>query len=114
MNVAFLLMVSIVFKYIMSMIGTGVSLVCCLIIRSLTGGFHLLRYFIGVVLHPRILQVSQYVSIETSSLIHHRPYSCFVYSLCRFIDGLENMHVDKMFRPTTEAKGEGSDQVKLV
>ena len=96
------------------MIGTGLSLVCCLIIRSSTGGFHLLRYFIGVVLHPRILQVSQYVSIETSSLTHHMPYLCFVYFLCRFIDELENLHFDKMFRTTTEAKGVGSDQVKLV
>ena len=36
---------------------------------SSTGGFLLLRYFHGVVSHPRVLQVSQYVSVESSSLL---------------------------------------------
>ena len=37
--------------------------------------FFLFQYFSGVVLHPRVLQVSQYVSVESSSLTHQRPYS---------------------------------------
>ena len=41
--------------------GAGHSLVCCLVIWGSTGGFLFLRYFIGVVLHPRDLQVSQYL-----------------------------------------------------
>ena len=32
-------------------------------------------YFSGVVSHPGVLQVSQHVSVESSSLTHHRPYS---------------------------------------
>ena len=57
------------------LVGTGHSLVCCLVIRGSTGGCFFLQYFSGVVSHPRVLQVSQYVSIESSSLTHHRPYS---------------------------------------
>ena len=38
-------------------------------------GFLLLRYFSNVVSHPRIFQVSQYFSVESSSLSHHSPYS---------------------------------------
>ena len=57
------------------LVGTGLSLVCCLVIRGSTGGFHLLRYFNGVVSQPRVLWVSQYASIEASSLTHHRPLS---------------------------------------
>ena len=57
------------------LVGTGLSVVCCLVIRGSTGGFLLLRYFNGIVSHPGILQVSQYVSVESSSLTHHRPYS---------------------------------------
>ena len=54
----------------------GLSLACCLVIRGSTGGFLLLRYFSGVVSHPRDLQVTQYVvSVESSSLTHHMPYS---------------------------------------
>ena len=37
--------------------------------------FFLLRYFSGIVSHPGVLRVSQYVSVESSSLTHHRPYS---------------------------------------
>ena len=54
------------------MVGTGLSLVCCLVIRGSTGGFLLLRYFSGIVSHPWVLRVSQYVSVESSSLTHHR------------------------------------------
>ena len=45
------------------------------VIRGSTGGFLLLRYFSGIVSHPGVLRVSQYVSVESSSLTHHRPYS---------------------------------------
>ena len=51
------------------------TLVCCLAIRGSTGGFLLLRYSRGVVSHPKVLQMSQYVYVESSSLTHHRPYS---------------------------------------
>ena len=44
----------------------GLSLVCCLAIRGLSGGFLLLRYFSGIVSHPRVFQVSQHVSVESS------------------------------------------------
>ena len=37
------------------------------------GGFLLLWYFSGIVSHSRVLQVSQYVSVESSSLTQHRP-----------------------------------------
>ena len=57
------------------LIVTGLSLVYCLVIRDSADGFVLLKYFSGVVSHPRVLQVSQYVSVESSSLTHHRPYS---------------------------------------
>ena len=55
------------------LVGIGLSLVYCLVIRGSTDGFLLLRC--GVVSHPSVLQVSQYVSVESSSLTHHRPYS---------------------------------------
>ena len=58
--------------------------------------------------------MSQYVSVESSSLTHHRPYSCFVCSICLFIDGFGNLHADQMFRTTAEGKGEGLDPVKHV
>ena len=61
--------------YIFTLVGTGLSLVCCLVIRGSAGGFFLLRYFSGIVSHPGVLQVSHYVSVESSSLIYHRPYS---------------------------------------
>ena len=54
---------------------TGLSFFCCLVIRGSTGGFLLLRYFSGIVSHPGVLRVSQYVSDQSSSLTHHRPYS---------------------------------------
>ena len=57
------------------LVETGLSLVCCLVIRGSVGDFLLLRYFNGIVLQPGVLRVSQYVSVESSSLIHHRPYS---------------------------------------
>ena len=57
------------------LVGTGFSLVCCLVIRCSTGGFLLLRYLSGIVSHPGVLRMSQYVSVEFSSLTHHRPYS---------------------------------------
>ena len=34
------------------LVGTGLSRVCCLVIRGSTGGFLLLRYFSGIVSHP--------------------------------------------------------------
>ena len=52
------------------------SLVYCLVIGGSTGGFHLLLDFSDVVSHPRDLRVSQnIVSVESSSLTYHRPYS---------------------------------------
>ena len=57
------------------LVGTGLSLVCCLVIRGLTGCFPLLRYFSGIFSHLGVLRVPQYVSVESSSLTHHRPYS---------------------------------------
>ena len=53
------------------LVGTG--LVCCLVIRGSTGGFLLRQYFSYVVSHPRVLQVAQYVSVESPSLTHHMP-----------------------------------------
>ena len=42
-------------------------------VQGSAGCFLLLRYFSGVVSHPRDLYVSQYVvSVQTSSMIHHR------------------------------------------
>ena len=38
---------------------------------SSTDGFLVLRYFRGVVSHPNAVHVSQYVSVESSSLIYH-------------------------------------------
>ena len=53
-----------------TLVGAGLSLVCCLAIRALAGGLLLLRYFNGVVWHHRDLQGSQYVvSVEFPSLI---------------------------------------------
>ena len=46
-----------------------------LFIRGSTGGFLLLRYFSGIVIHAGALCGSQYISVESSSLTHHRPYS---------------------------------------
>ena len=57
------------------LVGTGLSLICWLVIRGSSGCFLLLRYFSGIVSHPGVLQVSQYVSVESPSLTHHRPYS---------------------------------------
>ena len=57
------------------LVGTGLSLVCCLVIRGSAGGFLLLPNFSGIVSHPGVLRVSQYVSVKSSSLTHHRPYS---------------------------------------
>ena len=58
-----------------NMIGTGLSLVCCLVIWGSTGVF--LWYLSGGVLHPMSLQVSQYVSVEPSSLTHHRSHKAY-------------------------------------
>ena len=41
------------------LVRTGLSRVCCLVIRGSTGGFLLLRNFSGIVSHPGILRVSQ-------------------------------------------------------
>ena len=60
------------------LVGTGLSLGFCLVIRGSIGDFLLLRYFSGIVAHHDVLQVSQYVSVESSSLTHQR----FVYFLC--------------------------------
>ena len=57
------------------MVGTGLSLDCCFVIRSSTGGFLLLQYFSEIVSHPGFLRVSQYVSVESTSLTPHRLYS---------------------------------------
>ena len=54
------------------LVGTGPSLVCCLVIRGSAGGFLLLRNFSDIVSHTGVLQVSQYVSAESASLTHHR------------------------------------------
>ena len=57
------------------LVGAGLSLVCCLVIRCSTGGFLLLLAFSGIS-QPRGLRVSQYVVfVKSSPLIHHRPYS---------------------------------------
>ena len=52
---------------------------CCLVIWGSTGCFLLFRYFSGIVSHAGVLRASQYVSVESSSLTHHRPYSWFLY-----------------------------------
>ena len=57
------------------LLGTGLILICCLVIRGSIGGSLLLQYFSGIVSHPGVIRVSQYVSVESSSLTHHRPYS---------------------------------------
>ena len=57
------------------LVGTGLSFVYSLVIRGLSGGFLLLRYFSGIILQPRVLQMSQYVSVGSSSLTNHRSYS---------------------------------------
>ena len=57
------------------MVGTGLSLDCCFVMRGSTGGFLLLQYFSEIVSHPGVLRVSQYVSVESSSLTPHRLYS---------------------------------------
>ena len=52
------------------------TFVGCLVLRGSTAGFPLPRYFSGIVLHPWVLQVPQYVvSVVSSSLTPHRPYS---------------------------------------
>ena len=53
---------------LLTLVGTGLSIACCLVILGSTGGFLLLQYFSGIVSHPGDLQVSQYVSVESSSL----------------------------------------------
>ena len=53
----------------------GLNLVRCLVIQGSTGGFLLLRYFSVINTHPGVLRASQYVSVESSSVTHHRPYS---------------------------------------
>ena len=62
---------------ILKLVGTGLSIVCCLAIRGSTaGGFLMLRYFSGAVSHPRDRQMSQYfVHVESSYLTHHMPNS---------------------------------------
>ena len=59
---------------LIKLVGSGLSIVCFLVIRGSTGVF-LLRFYSGIVLHPGVLRVSQYVSVESSSPTHHRPYS---------------------------------------
>ena len=68
-------MINIKLANLFTLVGIGLSLVYCLVIRSSTGGFLLLRYFSGIVSHPGVLRVLQYVSVESSSLTHHSPYS---------------------------------------
>ena len=51
------------------LVGTGLSLVCCLVIRGSTGGFLLLGYFSGIVSLPGAVRVSQYV--KSSLIIGH-------------------------------------------
>ena len=59
--------------------------------------------------NPGGLQVSQYVvSVESSSLTHHRPNSLFACLLCLSIDA------GRIFRTTAEEKGEASYPVKHV
>ena len=45
-----------------------------MVIRGSTCAFLLLRYFSGIVSHPGVLRVSQYVSVEFSSLTHQRHF----------------------------------------
>ena len=55
--------------------GTGLSLVCCLVIRGSAGGFLFSPVFQWYCFHSEVLRMSQYVSVESSSLTHHRLYS---------------------------------------
>ena len=64
------------------LVGAGLRLVCFSVIRGSTDGFLLLWDFRGVVSQPRDLRVTQYfVFVETSSLTHPKPYSCFVFPM---------------------------------
>ena len=70
-------MVNIKLVELFKLVGTGLSLVCCLVIWGSIGGFLSLRDFSGVVSQPRVLRLSQYiVSVESSSLTLHRWYLC--------------------------------------
>ena len=40
--------------------------------------------------------------------------SVIYFSICRFIVGLRDLHLDQMFRTTAEADGDDLDQEKLV
>ena len=51
----------------------GLDLSVAWSIRGSTGSFLLRQYFSYVVSHPKVLQVAQYVSVESSSLTHHMP-----------------------------------------
>ena len=55
------------------LVGTGPSLTSLLLGHS--GLNWWLQYFSDVASRPKVLQVSQYVSVESSVLTHHRPYS---------------------------------------
>ena len=73
---------SVIGPTLFKLVWARLSIICCLVLRGSIGGFLLLRYFSGVVSHPGLFQVSKYVSVESPSLSHHRPYSLFVCSLC--------------------------------
>ena len=58
------------------LVGAGLILVCCLVIRGSIGGSLLLRDFSGVVSHSRARPLTQYVvSVEYLSLVCQRLYS---------------------------------------
>ena len=58
---------------VFKLVGTGLSPVCCFVIRGSTDVFFSVRISSGVVLQPKDLHVSQcIVSVESLSLTHHR------------------------------------------
>ena len=61
----------------------------------------------GLLLAPRLL-------VDSSFLIHHRPYSLLVCFLCLYIDALGSLYANQMFRATAKAKGDGLDPVKHI
>ena len=51
--------------------------------------------------------MSKYVvSVESSSLIH-QSFIRDLFVSCLGLDGLENLHADKVFQTNVETKGEG-------
>ena len=63
-------------------VGARLSLVFCVVIRSSTGGFLLLRYLSVDVWYHRDLQVSQYVVSDESSFPVHHSISRNLFVFC--------------------------------